>query len=629
MKIIQLETNHITNPIGYRMDSIVLSYKVTDSKGKKSVTQKIEIAEDAAFEKIILDTGWKEDIDSKCFIPELKPEPECRYYWRASVRDDAGAEAVSEAAFFETPPEKIHGTWICSPFEKEKHSLFMRKFELGGKKVKRARLYISGLGLYEAYLNGEKISDEYLTPYYNDYNHRIQYQTFDVTEMLVSGANALGVMLGNGWYKGRFGYIDRLDHLYGDTQTLICELKIETVDGEMLSIVSDTDFLCQESPILASSIYDGEIYDSRKEISEFAKADCDTARWEHAVEGEDFSERLQPRLSVPVRIQETFTPAEVIHTPAGETVLDFRQEISGILMFTNHTPENTKVELQFGEILQNENFYTDNLRSAEQKFVYYSNGKVTRVRPHFTFYGFRYVKVEGIEDVEAAEFTACVLHSDLKRIGYLTTDNQKVNRLIENALWGQKGNFVDIPTDCPQRDERLGWTGDAQAFCATANFNMQCAPFYHNYMTDMLAEQKQPELKGSVPFVVPDVLNQIDRILGNDTNSPESNAGSCAWGDVAAIVPWTSYVFTGDKALLKKQYENMKLWTDYIRSVDQEHCQNRHLWTHGFHFADWLALDNYHKDSCFGGTDCYFIASAYYLYSAELTAKAAAALGKK
>ena len=628
MKIIQLETNHMVNPIGYQMDSIVLSYKTTGSRGKKSIAQKIEIAEDVNFEKKVLDTGWKQDIDSKCFIPELTVKPEYRYYWRASVRDDAGEEAVSETAFFEAPPEKIQGTWICAPFEKERHAVFMRKFELGGKKIKKARLYISGLGLYEAYLNGEKISDEYLTPYYNDYNHRIQYQTFDVTEMLGPDANALGIMLGNGWYKGRFGYIDRLDRLYGDTQTLICELKIETADGEILSIVSDTDFLCQESPILSSGIYDGEVYDSRREIPDFARAGCDTAQWKHAVEGENLSGRLKPRLSVPVRIQETFTPADVIHTPAGETVLDFGQEISGILMFTNHTPENTKVEFQFGEILQNGNFYTDNLRTARQRFVYYSNGKEAKVRPHFTFYGFRYVKVEGIENLEDADFTACVLHSDLKRIGYLTTDHQKVNRLIENAVWGQKGNFVDIPTDCPQRDERLGWTGDAQAFCATASFNMQCAPFYHNYMTEMLSEQKQPEMKGSVPFVVPDILNQIDRVLGKDTNSPESNAGSCAWGDVATIVPWTSYVFTGDTALLEKQYENMKLWTDYIRSVDRDYCGNRHLWNYGFHFADWLALDNYHKDSPFGGTDPYFVASAYYLYSAELTAKAAETLGK-
>ncbi len=628
MKIIQLETNHMANPMGFRMDSVVLSYKTTESKGKKSIVQKIEIAEDEEFKEMVLDTGWTPDIDSKCFRPQFSVKPECRYYWRASVRNDAGEEAVSEAAFFEAPPEKIRGKWICAPFEKEKHSVFMRKFELGGKKVKKARLYISGLGLYEAYLNGEKIGDEYLTPYYNDYNHRIQYQTYDVTNMLEPDANALGIMLGNGWYMGRFGYIDRMDRLYGDTQTVICELKIETEDGETLSVASDPNFVCQESPVLASCIYDGEIYDSRKEIPDFAKADCDTARWLHAAEGEDLSARLQPRLSIPVRIQETFAPAEVIHTPAGETVLDFGQEISGILTFTNHAPENAKVELQFGEILQNGNFYTDNLRSAEQKFVYYSNGKEERVRPRFTFYGFRYVKVEGVEDLEAADFTACVLHSDLKRIGRLTTDNEKVNRLIENAVWGQKGNFVDIPTDCPQRDERLGWTGDAQAFCATASFNMQCAPFYHHYMTEMLAEQKQPEMKGSVPFVVPDVLNQIDRILGKDTNSPESNAGSCAWGDAATIVPWTSYVFTGDLSLLETQYENMKLWTDYIRSVDREYCGNRHLWNHGFHFADWLALDNPHRDSPFGGTDPYFVASAYYLYSAELTAKAAEVLGK-
>ncbi len=628
MKIVELETNHIAGPIGYRLEPAVLSYKVTESRGKKSSFQRIEIARDAGFEEMVLDTGWRTDIDNKCFVPEFVPEPESRYYWRASVRDDAGGEAVSGAAFFETAPEKIGGMWIRAPFDKEEHAMFLRKFDLSGKKIRKARLYICGLGLYEAYLNGERVSQEYLTPYYNNYCRRIQYQSYDVAEQLHAGENALGVLLGNGWYKGRFGYVGRMDCLFGDTQTLICELKIETETGETISVCSDTDFLCRRSPVLADSIYDGEIYDSRLEAEGFGTAGCDTGNWDHAVPGEDLSGRLQPRLSVPVTVQETLAPKEILHTPAGETVLDFGQEITGIVTFTNRTPRDTKIALQFGEILQQGNFYTENLRSAEQKFTYYSDGKETRVRPHFTFYGFRYVKVEGIADPEAAGFTACVLHSDLKRIGYLTTDHTKVNRLIENAVWGQKGNFLDIPTDCPQRDERLGWTGDAQAFCATASFNMQCAPFYRNYLAEMLMEQRQPERRGAVPFVVPDVLNQIDRILGRDISSPEHNGASCAWGDAATVIPWTSYVFSGDKTLLAAQYENMKLWTDYIRSVDRDFCGSRHLWDHGFHYADWLALDNYHQGSSFGGTDPYYIASAYYLYSAELTAKAAEALGK-
>ena len=276
------------------------------------------------------------------------------------------------------------------------------------------------------------------------------------------------------------------------------------------------------------------------------------------------------------------------------------------------------------------------------------------------------MKLEGIQDIESADFTAYALYSQMEETGHIETSNSKVNRLFQNALWGQKGNFVDTPTDCPQRDERMGWTGDAQVFCATASFNMYTPAFYRKYLYDMCGEQK--ELDGSVPHVVPDILDQINLVLedpkraaqlgiktsqesngsgvahaekeeegeekkenaddNRQKNEPEKAAGSCAWGDAATVIPWTSYVFFGDKTLLEKEYENMKLWIGYIHKIDEEKCGGKRLWNYGFHFADWLALDNFHKDSCFGGTDPYYVASCYYLYSAELTAKAAAVLGK-
>lgn len=632
MKITNLRTNHLENPIGYQMDTISLSWTVEEARGTCTKLARVEIAEDPGFASLVWDSGESDQLDEASCVPALKTKERTRYFWRVSVQDDAGDAGVSETAFFETAPEKIGGKWITAPYEKEAHGLYKKTWE-SEKAVKSARLYISGMGLYEAYLNGEKVGDEYLTPFYNDYNHWIQFQSYDVTELVKTGGNELGVMLGNGWYKGRFGFIDKLDCLYGDTQAMICELALIYEDGSEERICSDESFSCHRSPVLSSSIYDGEEYDANRQVKGFClpavkeETCCSEDGWTAAVAADEkiqkWSGILVPRRSLPLTLHEELKPVEVIHTPAGETVLDFGQNLTGFFSFVCHEPKGTKIHLQFGEILQDDNFYNENLRTAKEEYTYISDGTDRIVRPHFTFYGYRFMKVEGISDLEAADFKAQALYSQMAPTGKIETSNPKVNRLFLNALWGQKGNFVDVPTDCPQRDERMGWTGDAQVFCATASFNLYTPGFYAKYLYDMLGEQK--ELGGSVPHVVPDILDQIADIQ----KAPRMAHGSCAWADVATVIPWTMYVFFGDKSLLADQYENMKLWIDYIHSVDEEKCGGKRLWNYGFHFADWLALDNYHKGSSFGGTDPYYIASAYYLYSAELTAKAAAVLGKE
>lgn len=660
MKVTNLRTNHFENPIGYQISPLSLSWKVENAKGKKTQMAQVKIFQDQQLMELAWDSTKRADINSASCLPDFVPNERTRYYWQVQVWDDAGDYGISEVAFFETAPEKIKGKWITAPFEKEAHSVYQKIWKLPSAEdqVKNARLYISGMGLYEAYLNGKKVGDEYLTPFYNDYNHWIQFQSYDVTDMLKAGENTLGIMLGNGWYKGRFGFIDKMDRLYGDTQAVICELEITLKNDKKVVISSDESFQCQKSPVLSSSIYDGEIFDANLTLQK--------AAWIPAVfAGESIQEwtgRLVPRFSLPLTFHEEIKPIRIIHTPAGETVLDFGQNLTGLFSFISKEPKGAKIHFQFGEILQGENFYNENLRTAKEEFTYISDGSEKKVRPHFTFYGFRYMKVEGVTDIEAADFRAYALYSHMEETGHIETSNPKVNRLFLNALWGQKGNFVDTPTDCPQRDERMGWTGDAQVFCATASFNMYTPAFYHKFLYDMAEEQK--ELDGAVPHVVPDILDQINYVLKDPDRaaqlgiktSQESNgsgvahadktedadekteanenaisdnaAGSCAWGDAATVIPWTSYVFFGDETLLKKEYENMKMWTDYIHRIDEEKCGGKRLWTYGFHFADWLALDNFHKDSCLGGTDPYYVASCYYLYSAELTAKAAAVLGK-
>lgn len=630
MRIERLRTNHLENPLGFFMEQISLSWVVTQARGTRAVKARIEVSQSETFERCVFDSGERDDLNSLDYRLPIKPKAGTRYYWRVRVWDEMGDQG-SGTAYFETPVSLTRAAWITAPFSQRIHPLFRRRLKLT-EPIRRARLYICGLGLYEAYLNGEKVGAEYLAPFYNDYNLWLQYQTYDVTKQLLEGENVLGVMLGNGWYKGRFGFVDQMDQLYGDTFRLIAELHLTYESGRSEVIATDVRWLCAPSPVAESSIYDGEIWDSRKEIQDWAAASGSEEAFEQARVIDGPTRLLTPRLSLPVKIMKTIQPIALLETHAGEHVLDFDQNMTGWVEFACKEPEGAEIYFQFGELLQEGNFYNENLRTAKAEFRYISNGRRAVVRPHFTFYGFRYLKVTGITEIKLENFTGCVIHSQMEQSGTITTSNPKVNRLFLNALWGQRGNFLDTPTDCPQRDERMGWTGDAQVFAATASYNMETAAFFDKYLHDMRLEQDT--LAGGVPHVVPDILGQIDRKLRSDgivsDNVAVSSAhSSCAWGDAATIIPWTLYLYYGDRTALRVHYPNMKKWTDYIRRVDIERCGGRYLWTDGFHFADWLALDNFHKDSCFGATDPYYVASVYYYYSASLTAKAARVLGEE
>ena len=630
MKIEHLKVNHIQTPMGYAIERPVFSYIVTESTGKKQISAQIRVALDETMEQLVYDSGKRKDISSLAFAPELPLQPRTRYYWNVACWADDGDSGVSETDWFETGKreEPWVGQWICAPFDPDVHPLFRRQFTLD-QPVRCARLYIVGLGLYEAYINGRKVGEEYLTPYFTDYENIIQYQSFDVTALLQTGENVLGAMLANGWYRGRFGFGDKLARLFGGDMQLLAELVVELRDGTSRIIGTDERWLCHPSPVLDSNIYDGERYDARIAPADWAEPGCNGTDFVPAVLTDAPKGKLCERRSLPVVRMQSRDQWKLLHTPAGELVVDFGQVITGWVVFHNHLPAGSSVKLEFGELLQHENFYRDNLRTALAAYEYTSGGREELVRPHFTFYGFRYMRVQGMTEQEltASGLRAWVLYSRLDPTGELTTSNEKVNRLITNALWSQRGNFVDIPTDCPQRDERLGWTGDAEVFAPTACFQMDTAAFYSKYLYDMKLEQRK--LGGSVPHVVPDILGLRERLHGRDVHEPGAEAphGSCAWGDAATIIPWTLYEYYGDKTLLESQFENMRAWTDYIQNQDETRCGGNRLWSCGFHFADWLALDNPVPDSCLGGTEDCFIATAFYYYSAVLTAKAAAVLG--
>ena len=637
MRIGHLRVNDQKNPLGIELSKLVFSWEVTEAAGLHQKHSRLEIAWDPEFSMLVYDSGER-ILPSFGFTPELEDRLEdgAPYYWRVAVTDDTGDHAVSAPASFEGGRRgSFRGKWITPAFTHEVHPVLKKSFSLASTELQsRSRLYICGLGLYEAYLNGERVGDQFLTPYFTDYRYRIQYQTYDVAPLLREGENTLEVWLGEGWYKGRFGYMagGQLREYYGDSFRLIEDLVI----GDRV-IATDEDWQCLRSPVLNSGIYDGETFDIRRlaairtpslrEITPVRLAEAPAAP-------------LVPMVGLPVVRRERFAVAEVITTPRGETVLDFGQELTGWVEFTltEQDRRDQHILLQYGEVLQDGCFYNDNLRTAQAQFQVITDGsRHEAVRPHFTFFGFRYVRVTGMTVTadNAGDFTAVALYSDLEEIGEITTANDKINRLILNTKWGQKGNFLDIPTDCPQRDERCGWTGDAEIFAGAASYHMRTGAFFRKYLRDMADEQREKD--GAVPYVVPDVLTVGREKLAEppyDMSGEDwGEAGASVWGDAATIIPWQLYLHTGSLSRLAEQYDNMKQWTDFIVRMEETHCGGSRLWSCGFHFGDWLSLDAEESDSDMdnreGGTDKTFIASVFYMYAARLTSQAAALIGKQ
>lgn len=628
MKITRMKTNRMVNPLGFALDTPHLSYVATDTDAKVQTAARIRVAADEGMTQLLHDSGRREDLSSLWYAPPLSLTPRTRYYWQVEVWADNGDVAISPVAWFETGKldEPWQAEWITPDLPRDVHPVLMTAFDCA-RPVASARIHLCGLGVYELYLNGDKVGEEYLTPNCNAYDMWLQAQTYDVTRALAAH-NRLEVWLGDGWYKGRFGFDGKSREIYGDRFALIAELHVTYADGSKeVFVTRPGSWLAKRSKVLSSGMYDGEIYDetlAQKESFPVRALALDTSR-------------LQDRLSLPVVEKLRLPVQKVLRTPAGETVLDMGQNMVGWISFRNRLPRGATVKLEFGEILQQDNFYTENLRTANQQFTYTSDGEERWVRPHHTFFGFRYVRVTGWpEELDLADFVGCVLYSDMEEQGAIETSDPRVNRLFLNALWGQRGNFLDVPTDCPQRDERMGWTGDAQVFSGTASYNMDTYAFYTKYGHDVYLEQTKGG--GGVPHVVPDFLNAIVRhnaetfrqigIEGETVDfQQDESRGSTAWGEAATVIPWNVYLHYGDPAILERQLASMKAWVDYMRAKD-EATGGRRLWTVGFHFADWLALDGVEPEGVFGGTDPYFIASAYYRYSAGLVAKAARALGK-
>ncbi len=624
VQISKLRVNHLENPLGYELETPTFSW-VTTAVAETAVEQ--AAAQVVVFQdnQIVFDSGKQANINCLSYTPDLQLKPYTRYEWQVTVWAKDGSFHTSERAYFETAKmqEQWEAKWITAKLDKDVSPYIRNEFEIDGE-IAEARIYACGLGLYELELNGEKVGDEYLMPGYHAYDQMLEYQTYDITDQLVNGTNAIGAILGNGWYKGRFFPEGGYENIYGDHMSLLCEIRITKKDGSVQVIGTDESWKSTPSPIVSGNIYDGEVYDASMEQEGWSKPEFDDSEWTGVTLSDEGYDRLTARYNPPIHIVETIKPVELITTPKGEMVLDFGQNMTGWVEFLADEKIKDEVKLSYGEILQDGCFYRDNLRTAKASYTYISNDKQQQVRPKFTFYGFRYVKVEGMDKVDPENFIASVITSDLEQTGWIETSNEKVNQLFSNAYWGQKGNFLDIPTDCPQRDERMGWTGDAAIFSSTACQNMYTPAFYRHFMKNVELEQTYNE-NGAVPLFVP-----VPKAEG--ATHPYLNMkgeGISVWGDVATILPWNVYEMYGDKQQLANDYIVMKRWIDYIIEEDKKNG-DQGLWLTGEkHLGDWLALDQKSEDisNPFGATDLFYTASAFYYQSADLTAKAAKVLG--
>ncbi len=619
ISIIKPRCEYKENPLGIDVLSPRISWQLSsEARGILQEAYRIQVSKNASFDDLAWDSGKVDSAQSLHVEYAGKVlESRTRYFYRIKVWDNKGNESEwCPAACWEMgllKDTEWKAQWITSQNTDNPSGLtespYLRKDFNAKSGIKSARIYSTALGLYELYINGAIADDTLFAPGWTSYGHRLQYQTYDVTKFLKSGENALGVTLGNGWYKGNLAWVNQ-KCIYGEKLALLLQLHITYENGEEEVIISDDSWKASTGPILMSEIYHGETYDARLEADGWNNPGFDDGAWTKTVFLEYTGGGLVAQENVPVKAVEEITPIEIITTPTGETVLDFGQNLVGRICFQASGPAGTEITLQHAEILDKDgNFYTANLRSAKQTVKYIMKGSARETyEPHFTFQGFRYLKVEGYPgELKLSAFRAKVIHSAMEATGSFRCSNDLVNQLQRNILWGQKGNFLDVPTDCPQRDERLGWTGDAQMFIRTACFNMNVAPFFSKWLKDLHADQS--EEKG-VPFVIPHVLD-------------ENAYSSSAWGDASTICPWTIYTCYGDKRILEVQYESMKQWVEYIERQGEDSL----LWNTGFHFGDWLGLDS-KADSYIGATPTDFIATAFYAYSSGLLAKTAGILGK-
>ena len=615
LKLYDLQTEYRNCPLGIDVTQPGFSWKLSSSQN--NTVQKSYRVTVAEGEDTLWDSGVVESDRSLYVIYEGKPlRPATEYQVKVTVTDNHGEEAYIEG-IFETGLmtwENFKADWITHAYEDdlEACAVFRKRFPVSGA-VAKARVYASALGIYELKLNGQRVSDARFTPGWTSYQERLQYQTYDITNFL-TGENCIEITVGNGWYKGILGFYGQGNH-YGTRTAAIAQIELTYADGHKEQILSDQTWRCTTAEHRYNDIYNGEVID----FSLASQEKLPVQVYAHT------KEILVAQESDPVAITQRLAAKELIISPNGEKILDFGQNMTGVVEACLSCPKGTVVTVSHAESLdENGNFFTTNLRTAKATDVFVCSGGEDVFLPGFTYHGFRYIKVEGLDEVRPEQFTACIIHTDLRQTGTFSCANEDINQLWRNIDWTMRSNYLDIPMDCPQRDERLGYTGDAEIFLPTAASHKNVALFYRKWLRDLKVEQTD---EFGVPLSVPDILR--------------TRACVNIWHDAATIVPWHIWQTYGDIRVLEEQYDSMKSCVEYTRrGAGDGGLLNGE---NSAQFGDWLSLDApkgpYRRqtddimypsmDEKAGGTDTHLIGNVYYLNSIDLLARAAGVLGKK
>ncbi len=624
LSLTNLRTEYKTNPIGIDVQIPRVSWEILSDKNNTSQTKyEILFAETKENLQKEINLLWevKENIDQSIHIEYKGPKLQSRQkvFWKVRIWDNHNRVSDwSDIAYWEMGLLSDYdwkANWIAGEFNEDTTKsnpahYFRKSFKLDNN-IKSAKLYITSHGLYEAFINGKRVGNEVFTPGWTSYQKRIQYQTYDVTNLLNENENGIGITIGDGWYRGSLVW-EKNRNVYGTKLAVLAQLEIEFENENKSIIKTDESWeVSNKGPIIMSDIYMGEKYDARNESKEWSEYNFEDLNYQKVVKKDYPKNTLIAPEGVPVRKIQEIKPINIIDKKNGTYIYDMGQNMVGWVKLKVKGPAGTIIKLRHAEVLdKNDEFYTDNLRLAKQTTEYILNGKDEEIfEPHFTFQGFRYVEVSGYPGIPNYEsIRGIVIHSDMKPTGSFECSDSLVNQLQHNIVWGLKGNFLDVPTDCPQRDERLGWTGDAQVFAPTACFNVDAASFYTKWLKDLSADQRKD---GSIPDVVPDAIRK-------------NFAGHTGWADAGVIIPWTVYLNYGDKRILAEQYESMKKWILYM----QERAGDDFLWTDDWHYGDWLAFASTSSAYMGAYTETDLIATAYYAYSTTLLGKICDILGK-
>ncbi|MBO5224764.1 MAG: family 78 glycoside hydrolase catalytic domain [Clostridia bacterium] len=491
--------------------------------------------------------------------------------------------------------------WIKAPYDFKLAGVTFQKQILLKNTVKKATLYASCMGVYDAFIDNKKVGDAVLAPGWTSYLKHVQYQKYDVTNMLKNGS-VLSLSCGQGWAVGHIGN-HSTNHISSIEICAVASLKVTYVDGKTEHFRTNNSWDTYTSDVLFSEIYDGETQDKTVPITNVGKA----------VEVK-IKTKLIPQIGEWIVEHERLAPIKLFTTPKGERVIDFGQNMTGYVEFKLKAKRGEKIAITHAEVLDKDgNFYNENYRLAKNLMTYICSGNDDIFKPKHTFQGFRYIRLDEFPDIEINldNIRAVVVHSDMERTGDFKCGNEKINQLYHNVIWGQKSNYLDVPTDCPQRDERLGWTGDTQVFCRTASINYNVYKFFRKWLTDLRADQRED---GAVCGIIPIVRT------GKAIGGTRLSAG---WGDAVCICPWEVYLAYGDTTILKENFTAMKKWVEYIRKAGNE----EYLWLSGLHYGDWLAMDA-GENEYIGATSNDLIASVFYAYSTLLLVKAGKVLGK-